>query len=132
MDNRGNPHPLDIFVEDKNIYILEAMVPLVPLSYRKPLIMYIKYKELMDILKNVEKVSQTLGNVNGVSSPDEILNYMSGYMPGNIMSNINMLKTVMAISEMQSGSPTPDNETSGDSLYDNILSIINQGDNSSE
>ena len=132
MDNRGNPHPLDIFVEDKNIYISEAMVPLVPLSYRKPLIMYIKYKELMDILKNVEKVSQTLGNVNGVSSPDEILNYMSGYMPGNIMSNINMLKTVMAISEMQSGSPTPDNETSGDSLYDNILSIINQGDNSSE
>lgn len=131
MDNRGMSHPLDIFIGNKNLYLLEAMVPLVPIPYRKPLIMFIKYKELVDILNNVERVSNTLGNIPNISSSDDMFNYMSSFLPNDMLSNINMLKTAMAMTDINNMADTA-TDPSSNSLYDSILSIINQGDDSNE
>ena len=47
MNHNSRIHPLDKLISDDSLFFLEAMVPFVEYPYKKPLVLFIKYRELV-------------------------------------------------------------------------------------
>ena len=53
MLRRPFSHPLDIFIQDDSLFMMEAMLPFLDPQVMKPLAIYIKFTEMMIILNNI-------------------------------------------------------------------------------
>lgn len=53
MLRRPFSHPLDIFIQDDSLFMMEAMLPFLDPQIMKPLAIYIKFTEMMVILNNI-------------------------------------------------------------------------------
>ena len=53
MLRRPFSHPLDIFIQDDSLFMMEAMLPFLDPQIMKPMAIYIKFTEMMIILNNI-------------------------------------------------------------------------------
>lgn len=151
MNQNSRIHPLDKLIADDSLFLLEAMVPFVEYPYKKPLVLFIKYRELMSImssLSNREYIS-SCGFDCHPATTEEMIADMCNFLPGNFSSSMKQMKQMMGMMEMMnmsqdggsgnnplsslgfpfpSGStstnPSTTTEESKDSLFDSVLSIL--------
>lgn len=105
------PHPLDQLVKDDSLFLLEAMIPFVDYSFKKPLIMLIKYQELNAILRCFDNPAYIAecGFDCHPSSSEEMLQSLCNFMPGfgnNIKQMMQMMNMMQMMQTMQ-GSQEP-------------------------
>ena len=50
MDTIKRSHPLDNLIKDDSLYLLEMLVPFIDFPYKKLLVLFIKYKELTELM----------------------------------------------------------------------------------
>lgn len=136
-------HPLDKLISDDSLFFLEAMVPFVEFPYKKPLVLFIKYRELMCILESLNNRDyiSSCGFDCHPNSTEDIFIQMCDFLPGDMVSSIKQMKQMMSMMEMMnaaqdnSHSSSPTNSTSNnifsnnnsgkDSLFESVLSILN-------
>lgn len=105
-------HPLDQLIHDDSLFFLEAMIPFVDYSYKKPLILLIKYQEiraLMQCFDHPDYVASCGFDCHPESS-EEMMECMCRFLPGDFAGNIKnmqqMLKMMQVMQAMNdSGSP---------------------------
>ncbi len=151
MNQNSRIHPLDKLISDDSLFFLEAMVPFVEYPYKKPLVLFIKYRELMAIMKSLDNRDyiSSCGFDCHPTTTEEMISDMCGFLPGNISSSMQQMKQMMSMMEMMNMtqdnnqgshsfsnmfSPFPtssvsnnnnsDNSSKGSSLYESVLSIL--------
>lgn len=151
MNHNSRIHPLDKLISDDSLFFLEAMVPFVEYPYKKPLVLFIKYRELMSIMKSLDNKDyiSSCGFDCHPKTTEEMLSDMCRFLPGNISSSMQQMKQMMSMMEMMnmtqennqdsnslssmfspfSTNPTfnssNDNISNSGSLYESVLSILN-------
>lgn len=151
MNHNSRIHPLDKLISDDSLFFLEAMVPFVEYPYKKPLVLFIKYRELMSIMKSLDNKDyiSSCGFDCHPKTTEEMLSDMCSFLPGNISSPMQQMKQMMSMMEMMnmtqennqdsnslssmfspfSTNPTfnnsNDNISNSGSLYESVLSILN-------
>lgn len=111
-------HPLDQLIHDDSLFFLEAMIPFVDYSYKKPLILLIKYQEiraLMQCFDHPDYVASCGFDCHPESS-EEMMECMCRFLPGDFAGNIKnmqqMLK-MMQVMQAMNDSGTPGTSPSG-------------------
>ena len=133
MNGNMQFHPLDNLIGNQSYSFLEAMVPFVEYPYKKPLVLFIKYQELMSIFRALDDISyvDSCGFNCHPSCMDDMINDMCHFLPGNFANSIKQMQQMMEFMNMTSA--TTDNSNASDapqsSLYDSIMSILNESDN---
>lgn len=147
MNQSSRFHPLDKLIPDNSICLLEAMVPFVDYQYKLPLVFFIKYRELTIIsqcLSNRE-MAANLGFDCHPENQNDFFNSLIDFMPNDFGNSFNQLKQAMSMMELMntvnqnnnsntkssdntSSNTTAQNSNNNDSLYENIMSILNEGD----
>ena len=150
-------HPLDRLVNDSSLIMLEAMVPFVDYQYKRPLILFIKYRELMCILNNLNDTGfvASCGFDCHPKSQEEMLEGICKLMPGNMYEEYNRMKSMMSAMNMMSvmetmNAPNDTNSmsdindtnytnlangmtaTDSTSLYESVLNILDEDSASQE
>lgn len=137
--NQKRIHPLDRLISDDSLFMLEAIIPFVDLPTKRLLAVFIKYKELTSILSSLSNPTyiSECGFDCHPKSTDDMLEGICQFMPDDFRHTINQMKQMKgmmdimdAMSDSKPGSTkTYDNcesETCEDSLFDSILSILNE------
>lgn len=102
MNSLNRTHPLDILIPDNSLSLLEALVPFVDYSLKKPLVLFIKYRELtaiMQSLNNIEYISNCGFNCKPKNNDDFISNILK-FMPDDYASSFSQMKQMMSMFEM--------------------------------
>ena len=102
MNSLKRTHPLDILIPDNSLSLLEALVPFVDYSLKKPLVLFIKYRELtaiMQSLNNIEYISNCGFNCKPKNNDDFISNILK-FMPDDYASSFSQMKQMMSMFEM--------------------------------
>ena len=102
MDAKQRIHPLDRLIADDSLFLLEAMVPFVEYKFKKPLVLFIKYRELTSIMKSLDNrdyISQC-GFDCHPNSTEDMISDMCDFLPGNFASSIKQMKQMMSVMEM--------------------------------
>lgn len=133
------PHPLDNLISDNSLFLLEAMVPFVEYPYKKPLILFIKYRELSAILQGLDdpKHLSECGFDCHPKNTEDMINSMCQFLPGNYGESIKQMKQMMTMMEMMNqaqgnlsqtnlSQTNPENSKSSEDLYSKVLSILNE------
>lgn len=138
------PHPLDNLINDDSLFMLEAMVPFIEYPYKKTLVMFIKYRELTAILNALDDknyVEQCGFNCHAKNTEDMLLQ-MCRFMPNDVQNSVSQMKQMMqmmsvmnnqsmpykAQPEQEPSQQTADaNSQNSESLFDSVLSILNEG-----
>ena len=102
MNQNSRIHPLDKLIYDDSLFFLEAMVPFVEYPYKKPLVLFIKYRELMSIMKSLDNKNyiSSCGFDRHPTTTEEMLADMCSFLPGNISSSMQQMKQMMSMMEM--------------------------------
>lgn len=155
MNGNMQFHPLDNLIGNQSYSFLEAMVPFVEYPYKKPLVLFIKYQELMSIFRALDDISyvDSCGFNCHPSCMEDMINDMCHFLPGNFASSIKQMQQMMQMMEfMNMASATSDNsntygndnntfnhmhdsnasDTSQSSLYDSVMSILNEADSQNQ
>lgn len=142
MKKEQRIHPLDKLISDDSIFLLEALVAFVDYPYKKPLVMYIKYREYMSIanaLNDIVYVEKCGFNCHPQSSED-MIRAIGSFMPGDFAATIEQAKKMQSMMSMMdtfnkfnadsdnSGATAPasdsDSESDSEDLYESILNIL--------
>ncbi len=135
--NNQRPHPLDNLISDNSLFMLEAMVPFVDYQFKKPLVFLIKYRELQSILQSLNDRSflSSCGFDCKPKSTEDMIMQMCNFMPGSFgssMKQMQQMQQMMSMMNIMDNSNNTNNTNSdgnnsesSDSLYDSILSILN-------
>lgn len=102
MNSINRTHPLDILIPDNTLSLLEALVPFVDYSFKKPLVLFIKYREIMAImqsLNNIDYISNCGFNCAPKSNEDFLTNILK-YLPGDYAASLSQAKQMMSMFEM--------------------------------
>lgn len=131
MGQMSNNHPLDKLISDDSLFFLEALVPFIEFPYKKMLVLFIKYKELMSIMGslNDREYINSCGFDCHPKSTEEMLTGMCDFLPGNIASSMKQMKQMMSMMEMMNSKPQANTSSPGDSLYNSIISILDNNKN---
>lgn len=102
MDAKQRLHPLDRLIADDSLFFLEAMVPFVDYSLKKPLVLFIKYRELMSILQCLDDrpYIESCGFDYHPGSTEDMISHMCNFLPGNFASSIKQMQQMMSMMEM--------------------------------
>lgn len=101
MDGVQQFHPLDRLIGNRTLSFLEAMVPFVDYPFKKPLVMFIKYQELMCIFRSLDNrslVDECGFNCHPKSTEDMITD-MCKFLPGNYAGSIKQMRQMMQMME---------------------------------
>lgn len=144
MDGCGQFHPLDKLIADHSFSFLEALVPFVDYPFKKPLVLFIKYQELMAIfhaLDNRPFLSEC-GFDCHPSGPEDMLHDMCRFLPPDYADSIRQMSQMMKMMQMMNMAESqdmhkgnsyaasgmspqvdryPEDETD---LYESVLSIL--------
>lgn len=140
MEQLPGNHPLDKLISDNSLFLLEALVPFIDYPYKKMLVLFIKYRELMAIMNslNDREYISSCGFDCHPKSTEEMLANMCNFLPGNISSSMKQMKQMMSMMEMMNSMPQNagdntnasfsfnNNSSSGHSgdLFESVLSIL--------
>lgn len=102
MDAKQRFHPLDRLIADDSLFFLEAMVPFVDYSLKKPLVLFIKYRELMSILHCLDDrpYIESCGFDYHAGNTEDMISHMCNFLPGNFASSIKQMQQMMSMMEM--------------------------------
>lgn len=152
MGHMQRNHPLDRLINDDSLFILEAMIPFVDNNSKKLLVVLIKYKELSAIMASLSNPSylSECGFDCHPKSTDEFITGMCNFMPESYRNSINqmqqmmnMMKLMNVMDEGKSSAgnniynpnnifsnitgceQTSDSPNTNGSLFDSVMSIIN-------
>lgn len=142
MNNLKHVHPLDRLINDDSLFFLEAMVPFIDYQYKLPLILYIKYREvtqLMQCLSDKKYVSEC-GFDCHPKSQEEMISSICNILPNDFANTFNQMKKMMQMMSVMNSMSGDNNQTdhksysgeytkqdTGDSLYDSVMSILSEG-----
>lgn len=128
-------HPLDKLISDDSLFFLETIVPFIDYPYKKMLVLFIKYRELMCIMSNLDNRDyvSSCGFDCHPKSTEEMLSGMCDFLPGNLSSSLRQMKQMMSMMDMMNSmSPgesseiyKPTSKAESNDLYDSVLSILN-------
>lgn len=123
-------HPLDKLISDDSLFLLEALVPFIEYPYKKMLVLFIKYRELMAIMDslNDRNFISSCGFDCHPKNTEEMLASMCDFLPSNMSSSMKQMKQMMGMMEMMNAMPQPNPSPPQDSLFDSVLSILNDQD----
>lgn len=140
-------HPLDNLISNTSFSMLEAMVPFVAYQYKKPLVLFIKYQELMSIFRALDdrQYISACGFDCHPNCMEDMINDMCTFMPKGFADSLRqMQQAFMMMDMMNSIQSSADNDCTSDtgcnnlhdkninhgddntSLYDSVISIINE------
>lgn len=133
-------HPLDKLIADDSLFLLEALVPFIDYPYKKMLVFFIKYKELMSIMNSLNDRSyiSSCGFDCHPKNTEEMLAGMCDFLPGNISDSMRQMKQMMSMMEVMNSMPKNTSEeffekekhknppSKEDNLFDSVLSILNE------
>lgn len=102
MDTKQRTHPLDRLIPDDSLTFLEAMVPFVDYRFKKPLVLFIKFRELNAIMKCFDNRSYITecGFDCHPNSTEDMISDMCDFLPGNFASSIKQMRQMMSMMEM--------------------------------
>lgn len=130
MDGVQQFHPLDRLIGNRTLSFLEAMVPFVDYPFKKPLVMFIKYQELMCIFRSLDNkslVDECGFNCHPKNTEDMIAD-MCKFLPGNYASSIRQMRQMMQMMETMNmtggGNPFGNNEDSGTPDMSKVFQIM--------
>ncbi len=153
MKHNSYSHPLDRLLPDSSTLFLEAMVPFADLNTKKLLVLFIKIRELSEIMNrlNDPDALSASGLHCHAENPDELAEKICDFLPPELSEQIRqtlkMLRVMQAMEHMPdfSGfppeahpSPPPfgsapcgqqegsDPNASASNLYDSVMSILNE------
>lgn len=140
MEQFPGNHPLDKLISDQSLFLLEALVPFIDYPYKKMLVLFIKYRELMSIMNslNDRDFISSCGFDCHPKNTEEMLINMCDFLPGNITSSMKQMKQMMSMMEMMNSMPQNTSNTTNDSfsfnnntnrehsgdLFESVLSIL--------
>lgn len=128
MDTKQRTHPLDRLIPDDSLTFLEAMVPFVDYRFKKPLVLFIKFRELNAIMKCFDNRSYITecGFDCHPNSTEDMISDMCNFLPGNFAASIRQMKQMMSMMEMMNTSEMmnsfnfdPENDTWSSTAADN-------------
>lgn len=140
MNGNMTFHPLDNLIKNSSYSFLEAMVPFVEYPYKKPLVLFIKYQELMSIFRALDDISyaDSCGFNCHPSNMEDMINDMCNFLPNNFSNSIKQMQQMMqmmefmnmtsAASDTASSASSFNDNSSDSSLYDSVMSILNEQD----
>ena len=125
-------HPLDKLITDDSLFLLEAMVPFIEFPYKKMLILFIKYRELISILKCLDDKDylSSCGFDCHPKSTEDMINDMCGFLPENVSGSIKQMKQMMGMMDMMNSmGENPlnnmfNNTYQSSNLFDSVISIL--------
>lgn len=102
MQHKHMSHPLDKLINDDSLFLMEAIIPFVDSSLRKPLVLYIKTTELrliLDSLNNADYIKGCGFNKN-LNNQEEVLASLSECGFSDIARQMESMKKAMHIMNM--------------------------------
>lgn len=153
MKQNNYSHPLDRLLPDSSTLFLEAMVPFVDLNTKKLLVLFIKIRELSEIMNrlNDPDALSASGLHCHAENPDDLAEKICDFLPpelsAQIRQTLKMLHVMQAMEHMPNISgfapePQPshepfdsapcdqqegsDSHVSASNLYDSVMSILNE------
>ena len=136
-------HPLDRLIDNKSLQLMEALIPFVDLPMKKMLVIFIKYleiKELLQALSDIEKLERC-GFIINPASEDNFIDILLNFLPpeiGNELKNTEQMLNMLKFMDADNPSTYMNNEkeakvnttaSNSNSLYENIMSILDDYDN---
>ena len=122
-------HPLDKLISDDSLFLLETIVPFIDYPYKKMLVLFIKYRELISIMSNLDnrEYISSCGFDCHPKSTEEMLAGMCDFLPRNLSSSIKQMKQMMGMMDMMNvmNNTNQSSNTNDDSIYDSVMSILN-------
>ncbi len=102
MGQMPRTHPLDKLISDDSIFLLETLVPFIEYPYKKMLVLFIKYRELMAIMNslNDRDYISACGFDCHPKSTEEMLTNMCDFIPNNLSSSMKQMKQMMGMMDM--------------------------------
>lgn len=128
MDKLQRIHPLDRLIKDDSLFMLEALVPFVDYRFKKLLIFFIKYKELMSIMESFSNPSyiSECGFDCHPKTTEDFISDICNFLPGNFASTIKQMKQMQGMMDMMNTVDGNLNHTSSNMSPESILNLLNQ------
>ncbi len=120
MDGSIQFHPLDKLIGNHTFSFLEVMVPFVDYPFKKILVLFIKYQELMSIFHALDDrafVEQCGFNCRP-SSPEDMMTDICRFLPGNYADTIRQMRQMMQMMEVMNMTSASDHGTQENTFYD--------------
>lgn len=154
MLRRPFSHPLDIFIQDDSLFMMEAMLPFLDPQIMKPMAIYIKFTEMMIILNNINnqdymrrcRFHKDINNYDAVISSLKDMGMAEDIEQAMRMKSAMDMMQHMNNTHNQTNEPYKDDQydtaaedipeennydsskNEGDSVFDNIMDILNDYD----
>jgi hypothetical protein len=141
MTHRPVSHPLDKLISNQSLFLIEAIIPFVDKPMKKPLVMYLKFSELQEIIRalNDEAYINDCDFCRDFSNQEDVITALNqcGYgdiagQMSQLKSAINMMNIMNMMSPNDEGDTAPYNfqndEDSTENTLDNIMDILNEYD----
>ena len=115
MGQMSRIHPLDKLISDESVFLLEALVPFIEFPYKKMLVLFIKYREIMSIMKslNDRDYISSCGFDCHPKNTEEMLAGMCDFLPENISASMKQMKQMMSMMEVMNQFQGKDSNGSG-------------------
>lgn len=120
MDGNIQFHPLDKLIGNHTFSFLEVMVPFVDYPFKKMLVLFIKYQELMSIFHALDDrafVEQCGFNCRP-SSPEDMITDICRFLPGNYADSIRQMRQMMQMMEVMNMTSASDHDAHENTSFD--------------
>lgn len=120
MDGNIQFHPLDKLIGNHTFSFLEVMVPFVDYPFKKILVLFIKYQELMSIFHALDDRDfvEQCGFHCHPSSPEDMITDICRFLPGNYADSIRQMRQMMQMMEVMNMTSASDHGAQGNTSFD--------------
>lgn len=123
-------HPLDRLISDDSLFLIEAMIPFVDNNAKRILVIILKFMELNAIMNSLNNPSilSSCGFDCKPQSTNDIIYHICEFLPDDMKASFNQMKQMSQMMQLFniSDASTKGNTYSKDSLFDSVMSILNE------
>lgn len=133
MQHKSSSHPLDKLINDDRLLLMEAIIPFVDSSLRKPLVLYIKTTELKLIMNSLDNSDYThrCGFDKDPGNREEVLSSLSDCGFSDVANQMKSMKQAMDIMNMMKSMDPKDSPSDIKEPYKNIFNEYDTMNNTS-
>lgn len=97
MTHRPMSHPLDKLISNQSLFLIEAIIPFVDKPMKKPLVMYLKFSELQEIIRslNDEAYIKDCDFCRDFSNQEDVITALNQCGYGDIAGQMSQLKSAI-------------------------------------
>ncbi len=120
MLRRPFSHPLDIFIQDDSLFMMEAMLPFLDPQIMKPMAIYIKFTEMMIILNNInnQDYMRRCCFHKDINNYDAVLSSLKDMGMAEDIEQAMRMKSAMDMMQHMNNTHSQTNEPYKDDQYD--------------